>query len=94
MSSKIPTVQDYRNKNYLPAPAFASAVKDCEKQMANLRFRLGELVMHRALFHDFEHESAWEFVQEYVELAQDLQAINQKWELETIYGQRKGGKRD
>ena len=79
IATVIPTVEEYQRCNYLPETAFYSVVRICEQEVDALSFRLRELAVGVTLFGDWEDEGAWGFVQEYVELAQDLQAINEKW---------------
>jgi len=76
---KIPTVQEYQNTNYCPSVAFTEALRHCEAQLKDIKYRLGELAVHRAMYMDWSRVETWAFVQEYVELAQDLKAINDKW---------------
>lgn len=74
----IPTVEAYQNCNYRPATAFLDALAYCKREFREIESRLQDLSIHRAMWCDWENEAMWAIVQEYIDLANELQAINEK----------------
>jgi len=78
--SRVPNVLEYKATNYRPAAAFIEAVERARAELNRIDYRLTDVVINRAMWHDWNTEESWAFVQEYVELATSLKAISDEWE--------------